>query len=298
MGTGTSAMSTRSPPQHYLTDKEAAVNWTDVLVALRFASPWVLSLAIIAYVVIQYMKYRKGTESDLYLTSLDTRMQTHEGVCTKIQTDLEVHMRDHQAIVEQQLKVLEGIEQQLVTLNSHQGPLTMRNQRLMIQYQWNWFRDEVITIAENSIHKNGFKGREEVIARKVANAWKMASRDAMASISRLEGVTYQYDQLFNRSFKTILPKVWRAMLPIYAPETRKAGMLEQALDDLDIRVRTFFEQEIASYFTEQEDIDTGYIYKKNNSGEFNSGLRELLSGMGYAEKDSTDEDYPATSQEV
>jgi hypothetical protein len=272
------------------------VNWTDVLLGLHTVSPWILGLLVLVYAFTQYLKYRSGKKEDLFLASIDSRFEMHEAVTQKIQGNLEVHMNDHQAVVERQLAVLESIEQQLVTLNSKQGPLNMKNQRLMIQYQWNWFRDEVIAIACTSIRKNGFKGREEAIARKVANAWKLASREAVSSVARLEGVTYQFDKLFNHSFVTILPRVWKWMLPIYTAGNRST-CLEPSLEDLAIRIRGSFEQEMTSYFNEQADIDTGHLYRKSASGEFNSGLRELLYSMGYQDSDS-EAVYNPTGMEV
>lgn len=202
-------------------------------------------------------------------------------------------------------KVVEGLRKVEAILiqhsASHEGEsyrkgerrsMSLQNQKTMTQYQWNWCRDEFIGIITNSIRKNGISGREELVARRVVNSWMVAAKEAKQSLSRLDGMwDYNYAELFDEVAKSLVVIVWQWAIPLY---WRESGDLESSLEDLSLRIRSLFEAAYEEFMLQQEDPDTGGVYKRGEVGS-TIGETEAISNLAdslrrYREPPSSDYD--------
>jgi hypothetical protein len=242
---------------------------------LKSLSPFVAVLVLIGALAFRWFDYREkkltsGEEAekerrsqedhDNILALCDIGRQT-----TSKQSDMEKLLRDHGEAADlrfqQEMEVFKQILRQLISLNaSSTGGLSMDNAKLIVQYQWNWCRDETSRVIQNSIRNNHFRGDEERVARSVYRAWNHAANDSLTSVGRLRGVTYPYQGLYAHHVALIWDLVWEWAIPVYHTSRKNEEAFEDALRDLDGVIRSLFDQVFATHVMLVEDVDAGVLY--------------------------------------
>lgn len=164
-----------------------------------------------------------------------------------------------------QVEVLVQIHEQLVQLNaSHATVIGPDNAKRIIQYQWAWCRDETARLITNSVRNNGFKNREDMVARKVYEFWRKAAESSLQSLLRLEGLQYPYKHLFTSHLAVAWSQIWAWAVPLYHHSHTDTNF-EPRLSDLEGRVKTLFDQIIFHHYSLVEDIDHGLFYAESRA---------------------------------
>jgi len=269
-----------------------------ILEMLKGASPWLVVTGGAVMVVWLWFKHKKDTREETeagklasqlravntkteevkdMVALLEPRINTIESrvldTCDQFRqhyADTDAHNRDFTAKLtesndrfKEMITVLKKMHQELVGLNSSQPGkvINPENARLIIQYQWNWCRDECIRLLRTSIERNGIKSREDVVALRIFKAWKVAAKRAADSLTRFQGLQYQFTSLFDTYLGAAWQQCWAMALPLY----HRVGIsneeqLEGALGYLDEQARVCFERILEDYFFKAEDLDNGSVY--------------------------------------
>lgn len=237
------------------------------LLSLDKASPLALVVLVTAWLVHRVFMFLEARFSKKEEAQEVARQVSHEKVCNEISKVLSSHCTQEDERTKQMIGVLSQMEQHLVLLSSSQtGVMSKRTQRLIVQYQWNWCRDEVIRIAVNSVRRNGIKNAEEAVVTRLVSAWRGAAKDAKESLGRLESITITYEPLFDGLLLSIIPSVWEWMLPLYG---MRGAELDMNLESLTLKIRELFEQALDGHVTTQieAEADTEETLR-NRTGEF------------------------------
>lgn len=256
-----------------------------ILEALKGLSPILGALAILLVGWIYWLKHKEAKEEvtaekareealEAKLTAivnksemLNKKTVALESIVKKIEggnATMLATVEDHENKAEhrftQQVDVLVQIHEQLVRLNATNATvINTDNAKRIIQYQWAWAKEETSRLLVNSIRNNSFRGREDIVARKVYDFWRKAAENSLESLLRLEGLRYPYKHLYTSHLATAWSLIWSWAVPVYH-SAHDDSTFELRLTDLESRVKTLFDQVLATHYSLVEDIDHGLIY--------------------------------------
>ena len=234
---------------------------SNFLPLLQSFSPW-LAAALLALSMLLH-HFRKSREQTQAQQALDACLEVRS-MLTLHDSQATLKTENHDKACARQTSILEKIAQELVNLNAAQPGRVVSNEnaKLIIRYQWNWCRDETARLIANSVVNNHFSGNEALVSRRLLKAWKQAAKESSDSVDRIEGMRYPHKPLFERHIVPLWKLIWEWALPLYH---RDCQNLSLAVEDLQDRVRTLFDDAIRLYFIEVEDIDHGALYSRPSS---------------------------------
>ena len=256
-----------------------------ILEALKGLSPLLGALALLLVGWIYWLKHSEAKEEasiekakeealDAKLTAivsksevlskktmaLESIVKNIEGGNATMLATVVAHENKAEQRFTQQVDVLVQIHEQLVRLNAaHATVINTDNAKRIIQYQWAWCRDECSRLIVNSIRNNSFRGREDIVSRKVYDFWRKAAENSLESLLRLEGLQYPYKHLYTSHLSIAWSLIWSWAVPVYH-SAHGDSTFELRLTDLENRTRTLFDQILATHYSLVEDIDHGLIY--------------------------------------
>jgi hypothetical protein len=166
---------------------------------------------------------------------------------------------------QQELEIFKQILRQLISLNATATDgISTDNAKLIVQYQWNWCRNETSRVIQNSIRNNHFRGDEERVARSVFRAWHRAAVESLSSVMRLRGVTYPYQALYTHHITLIWELVWGWAISVYYTSSGSKSELEASLKDLDGLISSLFDHIFETHIDLVEDVDAGALYDEGS----------------------------------
>lgn len=238
-----------------------------LLEQLKQISPFVAIALIIAFVVDRVLKFllerkKQDVASEVSrLATLTTQVVDGQAqMLTKI-TAMEQQRVDEgtqlRSVFEGMLVSSDRMVKELIAMKAlQQGSQVMASEeaKLLIEYQWAWCRGEVVRIILNSIDNNHFRGEEDRVARFVQRAWRVASENAVRSLTRFSSLQYPYSPLFEVILPMLLGKVWKLAIPLYHSSTRSHGFDAQ-VEDFKGTANDMFDNALEEYFREVEDIE-------------------------------------------
>lgn len=219
---------------------------------LTNASPWaVLAITIIVVVHLTF-RYLEGKRKQSEIGQLHEEMREAHKMLTGLTTASDLTQQET-------VGFLRKIAQELVNLNANQpgSRISNENAKMIIENQWAWCRDETARLLVNSILNNNFRGSETLVARKVQRAWHIAAKNSKQSLDRLSGMNYPFEPLFDQHIQIVWERSWEWAIPLYHRDTPN---LDEAVRDLQERVRGVFDDVLRAYFRHVEDIDKGALY--------------------------------------
>lgn len=242
---------------------------------LKSLSPYIATLALIGVLAFRWFDYREKRDATEAETAEEARTQAvHDNLLEvlrltretatgqrTVQTLLVSHGEAADSRFQQELEIFKQILRQLISLNaSATDGISIDNAKLIVQYQWNWCRDETSRVIQNSIRNNHFRGEEDRVARSVFRAWHRAAVDSLASVNRLRGVTYPYQTLYTNHVTLAWELIWEWAIAVYYTSRRSDEELEAALKDLDGLITSLFDQIFDTHVQLAEDVDAGSLY--------------------------------------
>lgn len=260
---------------------------TTFLTALRDAPLSAIVALLIAWLIHRVFVFLEGRRADDRFVSIRGAQETLHNNMIVIASEIHSQHTDKMQLEEKQLNILERIEAHLITAGAtvkcpRSGEadcaesdyrMPASSQRNIIRYQWCWGRDEVVSVLDASIRKNGIQGNQNVIARRVFQSCRNALAEAKGSLDRLVGISYPYADLFSDTTE-LLMKVWDLAIPLYHREI--VGSLDCALDDFAFRVEGIFEETVQRHFLKYDDDPSTNTYRKEDS---RSGEWDTVSQM-------------------
>ncbi len=198
------------------------------------------------------------------IAQVDTKIINVENKVEALHSTLSHHVKNEDYARDEQTVVLREIHKQLVGLNAGLtgSVINQENAKLIISYQWNWCRDETIRVALRSIKDNHFRGNEAVVARNVYRGWNKASKDALDSLQKIQGIKYPYGTLFLRHIDFIGANIWNWCVPLYYE--KRAGNFDDKLTDLASRITALFDLVHSIHIDVAEDVAFGALYREEH----------------------------------
>lgn len=244
---------------------------------LKSLSPYIATLVLIGALVYRWFDYRekkdvadgeqaaevqRQEDHDNLLEVVRLSKETAEGQ-KHVQTLFAAHNDSADLRFQQEVDIFKQILRQLIALNATATDgISTDNAKLIVQYQWNWCRNETSRVIQNSIRNNHFRGEEDRVARSVFRAWHRAAADSLSSVTRLKGVTYPYQSLYTHHITMAWDRSWEWAVAVYysAHARRTETELEAALKDLDVMITSLFDQIFDTHVSIVEDVDIGVLY--------------------------------------
>jgi hypothetical protein len=248
---------------------------TQIAETLKSLSPFMAILVLVGALAFRWFEYREKKDAaqaeadaskrsqedhDNLLELMQKVEDTAEGQKT-VQGLLVTHSDSADLRFQQELDIFKQILRQLISLNATATDgISTDNAKLIVQYQWNWCRNETSRVIQNSIRNNHFRGDEERVARSVFRAWHRAAVESLSSVMRLRGVTYPYQALYTHHITLIWELVWDWAVAVYYTSRDSDAELEASLKDLDGLISSLFDQVFETHVELVEDVDAGALY--------------------------------------
>lgn len=250
--------------------------------AVKSLSPYALTLVLLGAIIYRWFDYREKKDAsdsdkaeearkqelhDNLLAVLALCRQTAAGQNT-VQTLLSEHNDSADIRFQQEVEIFKQILRQLISLNATATDgISSDNAKLIVQYQWNWCRNETSRVIQNSIRNNHFRGDEERVARSVFRAWHRVAVDSLSSVMRLRGITYPYQTLYTHHVAMAWERVWEWAVAVYYTPRKNDEDLEAALKDLDGLITSLFDQIFETHISLVEDVDAGILYEEGGKDQ-------------------------------
>lgn len=263
---------------------------SEILRMLTNASPFVVAIFAVMWLVNRILQFIGEFRGDPKFDNLNKGIERLASIMSTQGENAAKAYKDESKKITEALKDLEAatishslVHERCAFVNQQQGAtqkevLSLRIQRTMIQYQWNWCRDTFYSIITQSIQNNGIIGNEEGVSLRVTTALLRAADDSRKSIEQLGGIdSYHYAALFDHDVPRIMHELWHRSVPIY--HRNITGSLKEAIEDLGLWIKQIFKDSFDGRILTQEDPDTGRIYTRISSEDRieSRGLYEELS---------------------
>lgn len=230
------------------------------------ASPYVVITFAVLTLIYMFLKHREKMKTGCLETKID-----------KIDDMLVEHVtltKDSLNKAKREVDLLEKMCQELVRLGAFLSGeyISTDNSKRIINYQWNWCRDQTGRVIQNSLEHNHFMSHEDLVVRRVRRAWHKISEESRESVKRFTGLKYPFESLYDVHLPMIWERIWEWAVPMYhAMNPRGPGSVEQ-YQDLQDRITTLFNSVIETYFDMMEDVNAGQFYEpedpRRSSGAF------------------------------
>lgn len=246
---------------------------------MKSLPPYLATLIFIGFLVYMWRDYREKTSAKAAEAEAErVRQEDHDNLLAvarlaqdtaqgqkTVQGMLIAHGESTDQRFQQELEIFKQILRQLISLNATATDgISTDNAKLIVQYQWNWCRNETSRVIQNSIRNNHFHGDEERVARSVFRAWHRAAVESLSSVMRLRGVTYPYQALYTHHITLIWELVWEWAITVYYTSRNNKPELEDSLKDLDGLVSSVFDQVFETHVELVEDVDAGILYDEKS----------------------------------
>ncbi len=237
----------------------------EIFESLKNASPFVIAVLAIIYVIDRYLKYKEASFKSDHESALTESINAVSVKVDRTNDSLAGHIKDSVIMNANLLSVMKGVEAQMTITGSDGKIMSLKDQHMVIEHQWAWCRDSCYKVLESSIRSNNIKANEKAVTRKVFSNLRIATTDAQESLNRLEGVSYNYGPLFTEVAPRLWSEIFKWAVPIYHKD--HPGMtLEEALSDLNLRITELFARTLRAYFAETDQATDKY--QRTVSGEF------------------------------
>ncbi len=269
---------------------------SDIIAAFKDASPWVVLGLVILGIAYLYFDYRKTKLEHRRALAAQSEFAQVLAAVDGFKTQLRDHTTEDQRMIQglhaTNMSIAQGMKQivgQLISLNAATAGKTMSpsNSRTVIQYQWNWCRDETIKILMTSIERNHIEGREQAVAIQVFRAWKRAAGETKASIERVEGLAYDPHMLLNSTtLNKIWNMVWAKALPIYFKDFPiGSGSIDDHKTELIESIKNLFDQAFEEFVACLYEADHGTTSRTDRSDSNIAVNSEDLDAVAQMVKD-------------
>jgi hypothetical protein len=194
---------------------------------------------------------------------------------------LDGHIQEEMSRTVTMIETLKSIEGQLVMANNT-GKLSRRNQRLMLEYQWAWCRDSTADIICESVRRNNIAGNEALVTRRVNAAFRKARDEALDSLEKLEGLSYDYAGLFLEAVPLLWEQLMEWAVPLYHRDLNGAS-LDDALADLRLRIKDGFDAQLKQFLADADGNPESSSFNRSagrtRSGEFDATAHQFAEKL-------------------
>lgn len=271
------------------------MDFVALLEGLKSASPVVVLVLFLMWVINRYITYKEGERESLKAGLLRDGQEVLNINLQALASEVHGNHVEKSRADERNLAVLERIEALLLTANATKLPrclldkdgecpeddsgfrMPVSAQRRMVEFQWKWCRTETLNVLLASIKKNGIAGHETVVCRRVFQSLANIAREAKYSLSRLEVVRYPYDALFDEVAPRLWEKLWDLAIPLYWK--RYKCSMDQALDEFAFLAEGMFEEALSDHFLRYDDDPTTNRHVHKGEGAAPSGEWQMVNLM-------------------
>lgn len=232
------------------------MTFDQILQLAKEVSPWLVALGTVVWFGNRFLVYLTKRREPIALEQVRDELK-----------DINDEVREMSRVDAETQATWRNIEAQLVIMNAREGgggeapaKMSFHNQKRMIEYQVAWCRESSFSAMKNSILKNNIKDREDIVIQKMYRAFKSCANEAIESLKRLEGWTYDYEALFRDAIPKLWPRMLAAAIPLYHRDLTPGDTLDLALVDLAERIEIWFDEALSHAFNSAEDPETGAIY--------------------------------------